>query len=193
VIRLPFGDGSRQPALDVVFKRELALTHELENDRGHERLRDAADAEAVARPHQGLRFQVSITAREPNRPPAFTDEEHRTRDARCNNPIEAALKLRFTGRSLACGTHRRDESYGRERERRTPACHPPRRKRLLREARTHLTVTLLGICSAFKRNVRLVCGSSIDCEGTAAHPSSGFDERRDEPGRVCSADAGGCE
>src|SRR5207244_2369504 len=57
VEELPYGDvlalrdQPGQPPLDRVVEPELALADELEDDDGHERLRDAADAKAVGDAH----------------------------------------------------------------------------------------------------------------------------------------------
>ena len=50
MIDLPFAIDAGQPLLDRVVERQLFLGDELKHDNRDERLCDASDAEAVARP-----------------------------------------------------------------------------------------------------------------------------------------------
>src|SRR3954447_20844394 len=78
---LPVRHDPGQPARNRVVEREPALCDELEDDRGDERLRDAADAETVVRTHRHSGLQVPVAARHADRLAAVTDEERRTGDA----------------------------------------------------------------------------------------------------------------
>jgi hypothetical protein len=109
--------------LDRVRKRKPPLADELEHGRCDERLRRAADAEAVVRAHRTRRRQVRVAAREADRPFALADERDRPGRAGGDELVERVLKLRLTGgaalasRSGRYGQRGRDGEQSEDRDR----------------------------------------------------------------------------
>jgi len=112
-------DQSGQPPLHGVLEREFLLGDELQDDGGDERLGDTADAEAVARAHPGLGFQVAVAAREADCPVPLADEEHSARHTGGDDLIQVALEVPLAGgQTVARGARGRGGGGGGEREQR---------------------------------------------------------------------------
>ena len=115
----PFGTTPGSQRSTLSSQGESLLADELQDDGGDERLGDAADAEAVVRAHRRLGLQVAVAAGEADRPVALADEQHRSRDAGGDDPVERALELHVAHRRGGRRRRRDDERHegGQEGER----------------------------------------------------------------------------
>jgi hypothetical protein len=108
----------RQPVADAVPETELSLLDELEDDRCHERLRDAADAETFFWAHRPSLLPIRKAGGGDGGSLLAANEHNRSRRTRRDKPVDERLRVR---RSV-CSTGRREglgegEQAGRERER----------------------------------------------------------------------------
>ena len=105
-------DEPRQPALDGIVETKPTVFDEQEHEGGHERLRDAADPEAIARAHPDRRFTVREAACFASDPPAVAhDDEHAGRPGR-DDAIEERSEL-GRGRAGRAATTREDGNQSR--------------------------------------------------------------------------------
>jgi hypothetical protein len=126
---VPDGDSARhqagEPAFDGCVEGQPSFRHELQYDRGDERLRNAPDPEAVGRPHRCAARSV----REPTGTTPWLvviDQQQCTGSARGDDLVEKMRERRFPRGAVYGRLDECDRDGGRDRNEQREGCPPDR-------------------------------------------------------------------